>query len=67
MNGALVAIGTRSGTVFVYHLNGKWKDQVSKPKNSYLVNTKTTIPRRVGEQHVSVYIHHYSPHLPLRG
>ena len=36
MHGALVAIGTRSGTVFVYHLNGKWKDQVSnyKPKNS---------------------------------
>ena len=34
MHGALVAIGTRSGAVFVYHLNGKWKDQVSKPKNS---------------------------------
>ena len=32
-----------------------------------LVNTKTTIPLGVGEQHVSVYIHHYSPHLPLRG
>ena len=34
MHGALVAIGTRSGAVFVYHVNGKWKDQVSKPKNS---------------------------------
>ena len=40
---------------------------------SDLVNTKTTIPLRVGEErwiytstlHVSVYIHHYSP--PLRG
>ena len=39
---------------------------------SDLVNTKTTIPLRVGEEwwiytstlHVSVYIHHYSP--PLR-
>ena len=38
-----------------------------------LVNTKTTIPLRVGEEgwihtltlHVSAYIHHYSP--PLRG
>ena len=40
---------------------------------SELVNTKTTIPLRVGEERwiytstlrVSVYIHHYSP--PLRG
>ena len=40
---------------------------------SDLVNTKTTIPIRVGEERwiytstlrVSVYIHHYSP--PLRG
>ena len=40
---------------------------------SDLVNTKTTIPVRVGEEwwiytstlRVSVYIHHYSP--PLRG
>ena len=40
---------------------------------SDLVNTKTTIPLRVGEERwiytstlrVSVYIHHYSP--PLRG
>ena len=40
---------------------------------SDLVNTKTTIPPRVGEERwiytltlrVSVYIHHYSP--PLRG
>ena len=40
---------------------------------SNLVNTKTTIPLRVGEERriytstlrVSVYIHHYSP--PLRG
>ena len=37
---------------------------------SDLVNTKTTIPLRVGEEYtstlrVSVYIHHYSP--PLRG
>ena len=40
---------------------------------SDLVNTKTTIPFRVGEEQwiytstlrVSVYIHHYSP--PLRG
>ena len=40
---------------------------------SDLVNTKTTIPLRVGEKRwiytstlrVSVYIHHYSP--PLRG
>ena len=40
---------------------------------SDLVNTKTTIPHRVGEERwiytstlrVSVYIHHYSP--PLRG
>ena len=40
---------------------------------SDLVNTKTTIPLRVGEErwiyastlHVSVYIHHYSP--PFRG
>ena len=39
----------------------------------YLVNTKTTIPLRVGGEQwiyastlrVSVYIHHYSP--PLRG
>jgi len=39
---------------------------------SYLVNTKTTIPLRVGEEQlihtlmlcISVYIHHYSP--PLR-
>ena len=39
----------------------------------YLVNTKTTIPLRVGEERwiyastlrVSVYIHHYPP--PLRG
>ena len=39
----------------------------------YLVNTKTTIPLRVGDEQwiytstlrVSVYIHHYSP--PLRG
>jgi len=38
-----------------------------------LVNTKTTIPHRVGEEQwiytltlrISVYIHHYSP--PLRG
>ena len=38
---------------------------------SDLVNTKTTIPLRVGEErwiytstlHVSVYIHHYSPTL----
>ena len=38
---------------------------------SDLVNTKTTIPLRVGEERwtytsmlrVSVYIHHYSPHL----
>ena len=42
-------------------------------KTSDLVNTKTTIPLRVGEERwiytstlrVSVYIHHYSP--PLRG
>ena len=41
--------------------------------SSDLVNTKTTIPLRVGEKRwiytlmlrVSVYIHHYSP--PLRG
>ena len=41
--------------------------------SSDLVNTKTTIPLRVGEERwiytstprVSVYIHHYSP--PLRG
>ena len=40
---------------------------------SDLVNTKTTIPLRVGEEQwiytstlcISVYIHHYSP--PLRG
>jgi len=40
---------------------------------SDLVNTKTTIPLRIGEERwiysltlrVSVYIHHYSP--PLRG
>ena len=40
---------------------------------SDLVNTKTTIPLRVGEERwiytsmlrISVYIHHYSP--PLRG
>ena len=40
---------------------------------SDLVNTKTSIPHRVGEERwidtstlrVSVYIHHYSP--PLRG
>ena len=40
---------------------------------SALVNTKTTIPLRVGEERcihtstlrVSVYMHHYSP--PLRG
>ena len=40
---------------------------------SDLINTKTTIPLRVGEERciynstlcVSVYIHHYSP--PLRG
>ena len=40
---------------------------------SDLVNTKTTVPLRVGEERwiytstlrVSVYIHHYSP--PLRG
>ena len=40
---------------------------------SDLINTKTTIPHRVGEERwiytstlrVSVYIHHYSP--PLRG
>ena len=40
---------------------------------SDLVNTKTTIPLRVGEEqwiytsmlHVSLYIHHYSP--PLQG
>ena len=38
---------------------------------SYLVNTKTTIPLRVGEERwiytstlrVSIYIHHYSPPL----
>ena len=31
---------------------------------SDLVNTKTTIPLRVGEElHVSVHIHHYSPPL----
>ena len=38
---------------------------------SDLLNTKTTIPLRVGEERwiytstlrVSVYIHHYSPHL----
>ena len=29
------------------------------------VNTKTTIPLRVGEERSEVYIHHYSP--PLRG
>ena len=40
---------------------------------SYLVNTKTTIPLRIGEERwiytetrsVEIYIHHYSP--PLRG
>ena len=33
---------------------------------SDLINTKTTIPLRVGEElRVSVYIHHYSA--PLRG
>lgn len=28
MHGALVAIGTRSGAVYIYHLDGDWKDQV---------------------------------------
>ena len=30
MHGALVAIGTRSGTVYVYHLDGNWENQVSE-------------------------------------
>lgn len=28
MRGALVAIGTRSGAVYVYHVDGEWRDQV---------------------------------------
>lgn len=28
MRGALVAIGTRSGAVYIYHIDGKWKNQV---------------------------------------
>ena len=28
MRGALVAIGTRSGAVYIYHVDGKWEDQV---------------------------------------
>lgn len=30
MRGALVAIGTRSGAVYIYHVDGKWEDQFSK-------------------------------------
>ena len=29
MHGALVAMGTRSGAVYVYHLDGNWENQVS--------------------------------------
>ena len=28
MYGGLVAIGTHSGTVYVYHLDGNWENQV---------------------------------------
>ena len=28
MHGALVAVGTRSGAVYVYHLDGNWENQV---------------------------------------
>ena len=28
MNGALVAVGTRSGAVYMYHLDGNWENQV---------------------------------------
>jgi len=28
MHGALVATGTQSGAVYIYHLDGDWKDQV---------------------------------------
>ena len=46
---------------------------VKVSEEEIVVNTKTTIPLRVGEERwiytstlrVSVYIHHYSP--PLRG
>ena len=51
------------------------EEEIEEPffYQSDLVNTKTTIPLRVGEERciytsklcVSVYIHHYSP--PLRG
>jgi len=30
MHGALVAIGTRSGAVYIYHLDGDWKDQFNE-------------------------------------
>ena len=36
MRGALVAIGTRSGAVYIYHIDGKWKNQVKG--SQYLYN-----------------------------
>ena len=47
------------------------EEEIVAINESDLVNTKTTIPLRVGEERwiyasklrVSVYIYHYSPHL----
>ena len=35
MHGALVAIGTRSGAVYIYHLEGDWKEQVRTSRFFY--------------------------------
>ena len=59
--------------MLMQNLGGQAKSIMVFSGVAYLVNTKTTIPLRVGEERwiytstlrVSVYIHHYSP--PLRG
>ena len=65
------ANGEKNGALFRESFRRKIKTAFFYPSD--LVNTKTTIPLRVGEERwiytstlrVSVYIHHYSP--PLRG
>ena len=67
------ANGKKNGALFHESFRSKKKIKTAFFFPSDLVNTKTTIPLRVGEERwkhtstlrVSVYIHHYSP--PLRG
>lgn len=39
MRGALVAIGTRSGAVYIYHIDGKWKNQFFRAHTMLEVST----------------------------